>query len=156
MEFCDYDFRYRADDGSLTPDLAMIQNQYLVMESSQRLGREPCPGPKLKQWVEDSGFINVTERCYPLPIGVWAKDKKLVSTRNAHAHTIPFLKMLNVKCSFANSGPRANMLTMLPERSRLVEPAAVPPGRGSMVYDIAHPCIRLETARSPSARRIHS
>ncbi|PGH35653.1 hypothetical protein GX50_01501 [[Emmonsia] crescens] len=77
VEFCDYDFRYRADDGSLTPDLAMIQNQYLVMESSQRLGREPCPGPKLKQWVEDSGFINVTERCYPLPIGVWAKDKKL-------------------------------------------------------------------------------
>ncbi|OJD21936.1 hypothetical protein ACJ73_06725 [Blastomyces percursus] len=77
VEFCDYGFRYRADDGSLTPGLAMIQNQNLVMESSQILGREPCAGPKLKRWVEDAGFVNVTERCFPLPIGVWAKDKKL-------------------------------------------------------------------------------
>ncbi|ODH49896.1 hypothetical protein GX48_03985 [Paracoccidioides brasiliensis] len=77
IEFCDYDFRYRADDGSLSPDLAMVQNERLIIESSQKLGREPCPGPKLKRWVEDAGFINVTERCFPLPIGVWAKDKKL-------------------------------------------------------------------------------
>ncbi|EEH49312.2 uncharacterized protein PADG_05391 [Paracoccidioides brasiliensis Pb18] len=77
VEFCDYDFRYRADDGSLSPDLAMVQNERLIIESSQKLGREPCPGPKLKRWVEDAGFINVTERCFPLPIGVWAKDKKL-------------------------------------------------------------------------------
>ncbi|PGG96661.1 hypothetical protein AJ79_09498 [Helicocarpus griseus UAMH5409] len=77
VEFCDYDFQYRSDDGSLTPELPMVHNQRLVVESSRLLGREPSPGPKLKKWVQDAGFINVTEKCYPIPIGVWAKDKKL-------------------------------------------------------------------------------
>ncbi|KAK2806173.1 hypothetical protein FQN50_005896 [Emmonsiellopsis sp. PD_5] len=77
VEFCDFDFSNRSDDGTVTPELAMTENQRLIVESSRRLGRDPCPGPNLKSWVEGAGFINVTEVVYPMPIGCWAKNKKL-------------------------------------------------------------------------------
>ena len=77
-EFCDYDFKYQCDDGTLTPDLAMVQNDLMVIEASARLGRTACPGPYLKGWMEQAGFINITERCYKLPIGPWPKDPRMV------------------------------------------------------------------------------
>lgn len=76
-EFCDYDFKYQCDDGTLTPDLAMVQNDLMVIEASAKLGRTACPGPYLKGWMEQAGFINITEKCYKLPIGPWPKDPRM-------------------------------------------------------------------------------
>ncbi|KAL1953628.1 hypothetical protein VTO42DRAFT_2414 [Malbranchea cinnamomea] len=76
-EFCDYDFRYKCDDGTLTPDLAMVQNDILVIEAADRLGRTACPGPHLKGWMEQAGFTNITEKCYKLPIGPWPRDPRM-------------------------------------------------------------------------------
>jgi len=43
------------------------------------MGQEPCPGPKLKKWAEDAGFVNVQEHVFKIPMGPWPKDPKLVS-----------------------------------------------------------------------------
>ena len=40
--------------------------------------REYSPGPGLKKWAEEAGYVNVTEKIVPLAIGMWPKDKKLV------------------------------------------------------------------------------
>ncbi|WEW57242.1 hypothetical protein PRK78_002707 [Emydomyces testavorans] len=77
VELCDYDYVYKCDDGTLTPDLAMCRNADLVLGASRKLGRDPCPGPRLKGWIEDGGFTNITEKCFKLPIGPWPKDRRL-------------------------------------------------------------------------------
>jgi hypothetical protein len=38
------------------------------------MGREPCPGPKLEEWIRAAGFTNIVSKAYKLPIGPWAKD----------------------------------------------------------------------------------
>jgi len=40
--------------------------------------REYAPGPELKKWAEEAGYINVREEIIPLPIGIWPRDKRLV------------------------------------------------------------------------------
>jgi hypothetical protein len=42
------------------------------------MNREFAPGPGLKKWAEDAGYVNVTEIIIPLPIGTWPMDKKMV------------------------------------------------------------------------------
>jgi hypothetical protein len=78
VEFCDYDFLYGSDDGTLTRDLSLVQNNRMTLDASNSLGRDPCPGPKLKQWVEEAGFKEVQELCYKLPLGPWPKDRRMV------------------------------------------------------------------------------
>jgi hypothetical protein len=48
------------------------------MDAIEKMNREYAPGPELKKWAEEAGYVNVTEKILPLPIGLWPKDKKLV------------------------------------------------------------------------------
>jgi len=49
----------------------------MLGEASTRIGREPCPGPKLEKWVRDAGFVNVTHRVFKMPSNIWPKDPHL-------------------------------------------------------------------------------
>jgi hypothetical protein len=40
--------------------------------------RSYAPGPELKKWAEEAGYVNLTEDIIPLPIGLWPRDKRLV------------------------------------------------------------------------------
>lgn len=40
-------------------------------------GIEPAPGPKLEDWLRDAGFVNISTKVLPLPMGTWPKDKRL-------------------------------------------------------------------------------
>ncbi|KAH0538562.1 hypothetical protein FGG08_004850 [Glutinoglossum americanum] len=77
VEFQDFDFKYYSVDGSLKDDMPLTKWDNLMIEASIASGREGCPGPRLKGFIEDAGFENVTEEVFPFPIGMWPKDKKL-------------------------------------------------------------------------------
>ncbi|KAE9367019.1 S-adenosyl-L-methionine-dependent methyltransferase [Stipitochalara longipes BDJ] len=73
VEFTDFDLIIRSDDGSM--DNTTMQTWTNTLPQAGRLlGREPCPGPKLEQWVRDAGFTNIVTKIYKLPIGPWPKD----------------------------------------------------------------------------------
>lgn len=38
---------------------------------------EPCPGRSLETWVKEAGFVDVVHEKIVLPMGPWAKDKRL-------------------------------------------------------------------------------
>jgi hypothetical protein len=59
--------------------------------------RTYAPGPELKKWAEEAGYVNVTEEIIPLPIGLWPKDKRLVRT----AFTLLFPASLLFMLSYA-------------------------------------------------------
>lgn len=48
-------------------------------QACDKMGRCGTPGQHLKGWVEGAGFTNVQHKVYKVPIGPWAKEKKMVS-----------------------------------------------------------------------------
>ncbi|BDD61381.1 hypothetical protein MPDQ_001215 [Monascus purpureus] len=77
FEFLDFDFNYRSDDGSVKETHDMYINAAEYIRAANILGQEPCPGPKLKAWAEDAGFVNIKERRLKIPSGPWPKDPTL-------------------------------------------------------------------------------
>lgn len=63
-------------------------------------GLEPEPGPKLKRWVTDSGFQNIHEKRMALPVGMWPKEKRMVS--------VTFISLLVSPCTSPFSLPDRN------------------------------------------------
>ncbi|KAL2198336.1 S-adenosyl-L-methionine-dependent methyltransferase [Corynascus similis CBS 632.67] len=76
-EFEDFDLQYYSEDGSLKEDSKILFWINTLLEAARKIGREPCPGPKLEGWVKDAGFTNVTHHRFRFPIGTWPKDPKM-------------------------------------------------------------------------------
>ncbi|KAM0540778.1 hypothetical protein ACHAPJ_013509 [Fusarium lateritium] len=78
VEFQDYNLLYYSEDGSLTEDHHLRKWVKLFIDTARaKLNREPCPGPKLEEWVKDAGFTNVVHQKFRLPLGSWPKDEHL-------------------------------------------------------------------------------
>ncbi|KAF2741837.1 S-adenosyl-L-methionine-dependent methyltransferase [Sporormia fimetaria CBS 119925] len=78
VEFQDYDLHwYTTNKDYNVTDNPFFRWSQLMAESVRKYGIEPDPGPKLKQWVEDAGFVNVSAHVFPIPMGTWPKDKRL-------------------------------------------------------------------------------
>ena len=68
---------YYSEDGTLTDEHATRKWLTTLLPLAERLGREPCPGPKLERWVRDAGFTNVVAQRFRFPLGPWARDPRL-------------------------------------------------------------------------------
>ncbi len=85
VEFQDYDTACVSQDNTIPKDYKVAEMLSFLREACDSIGRLLDPGPRLKGWVEDAGFENITQRIIPLPVGIWPKDKKMVS--------LPFLSI---------------------------------------------------------------
>lgn len=43
----------------------------------EKTGASASPGPILKNLLVDAGFVDVREQVHQIPVGSWARDKKL-------------------------------------------------------------------------------
>lgn len=77
-EFLDYDFTFYSDDGTLKEDHDMNVNVKLAAGAANIMGQDGYPGPKLRKWAEEAGFVNIKEHVFKIPNGPWAKDPRLV------------------------------------------------------------------------------
>ncbi|KAF3807765.1 N-methyltransferase tcpN [Colletotrichum gloeosporioides] len=75
VEFQDSDFNYYSDDATLTEEHQFKQWSKDLVSALQSVGRDPCPGPKLKDWVKDAGFQNISHSRLKVPVGPWPKDR---------------------------------------------------------------------------------
>ncbi|KAF2185641.1 S-adenosyl-L-methionine-dependent methyltransferase [Zopfia rhizophila CBS 207.26] len=76
VEFQDFNTQYYSEDGTLGPSSNTAKWLSLLIDSSCKNGKEPCPGPNLEGLMKDAGFQNVVHQKVKLPIGPWAKDEK--------------------------------------------------------------------------------
>ncbi|KAF2202449.1 hypothetical protein GQ43DRAFT_430741 [Delitschia confertaspora ATCC 74209] len=76
VEFQGFDLRLYSKDSSLTKSSTTWKYCTLLIESSRKLGREACPGPRLEGWMTEAGFENVVHPTFQIPIGPWPKDKQ--------------------------------------------------------------------------------
>lgn len=64
-------------DGEEPSESAILEWDKLVVGAARKVGKEPCPGPSLADWVRDAGLRNITHRTFRIPIGVWPDDRQL-------------------------------------------------------------------------------
>jgi hypothetical protein len=78
-EWQEFDTRlYTSTNGEYTKDTIIGQWADKLADGVRKFGVEPDPGPQVENWVKEAGFINVTAKTLPFPIGTWPKDKTLV------------------------------------------------------------------------------
>jgi len=49
----------------------------LIMEGTQKMGKDWTKVQNYKQYFEDAGFVDVEEKKYEWPLGTWAKGKRM-------------------------------------------------------------------------------
>lgn len=73
VEFQDWDAQARSDDGSLK-GTALERYFVEVFDAFEKAGYTTRPGPYLKEWFCEAGFVDVHVKKYYVPQGVWPKD----------------------------------------------------------------------------------
>lgn len=74
VEFQDWDIMIYSDDGS-TKGTNIEQYYFHIVKAFEKAGYEARPGPKLKQYFEEAGFVDIHVQKYRIPMGTWPKDK---------------------------------------------------------------------------------
>ncbi|KAK1721474.1 hypothetical protein CaCOL14_011923 [Colletotrichum acutatum] len=75
-EFQDMSTEYYSDDGSYRPEHATYVWNQTFVETLDKIGRDPRPGPKLEGWVRGhGGFEHVAHHKFKTPIGPWARHR---------------------------------------------------------------------------------
>jgi len=97
VEFQDFDMRFYSTDGTFVPGSAPDIWASEIIEALKTFGREPEPGPKLEQWVRDAGFENLHHELLPIPVGMWLKDRRLVSDDLTSPNLSPTANVLQKK-----------------------------------------------------------
>lgn len=77
-EFQDWDCYPESEDGSIC-ETNLDYYYSKALEAFKKTGYEVSPGPKLKEWLEKAGFVDVHAVKYTVPYGTWPKDRHLVS-----------------------------------------------------------------------------
>jgi hypothetical protein len=86
VEFKDWDLSIVSSDNSFPKDSYIYEYHHLLYNALNKIGRTYAPGPNLKKWAEEAGYINVTTQVLPVPIGLWPKEKRLVGCFHLFFH----------------------------------------------------------------------
>ena len=68
---------FKSDHGTVGPDHIMTQWSKTFIAAGEKMGKTFEIGVNAARLIRQAGFADVEERRYKLPVGRWAKDKKL-------------------------------------------------------------------------------
>ncbi|PWW80887.1 S-adenosyl-L-methionine-dependent methyltransferase [Tuber magnatum] len=77
IECQEIESRILSDDGTLQPDSALAKWNELLREAAETYGRSVVAAARLANWMEDAGYVNVTNRCFKIPNNAWPKNPKM-------------------------------------------------------------------------------
>ncbi|KAL4955915.1 S-adenosyl-L-methionine-dependent methyltransferase [Aspergillus filifer] len=84
LELCDFTVGVFSDDDSADKATNMQRWRDLLVEASQKFGKEFSVAKNYKQWMIDAGFRNVREEIYKVPFSPWAKEQRLKDLGRYH------------------------------------------------------------------------
>ncbi|KAL1842264.1 hypothetical protein VTJ49DRAFT_5649 [Mycothermus thermophilus] len=76
LELADITFPAMCDDGTLSPDSALLKWNELSVKAADLLNHSIESCKHYKRQMEEAGFVNVVEKLYKWPINSWPKDPK--------------------------------------------------------------------------------
>lgn len=71
IEICEAEFTPQSDDGSLTSEVSDLFA--LIREASTKTGRDMSKVLKYVPWLEEVGFVDITDKVVKWPLTPWAK-----------------------------------------------------------------------------------
>jgi len=77
FEVQELDPRFRSDDDTLPPDSTSKYWGDLICEAAGAYNRYTPKCREYKAWVEEAGFVDVTETIFKRPLNSWPKNKTL-------------------------------------------------------------------------------
>ncbi|KAL4908790.1 hypothetical protein BDW74DRAFT_145339 [Aspergillus multicolor] len=77
FEICDFTVGIFSDDDSVEKATNLQHWRDLLVEASQKFGKQFSVSRNYKQWMIDAGFKDVQEEIYKVPLSPWARDPKL-------------------------------------------------------------------------------
>ncbi|KAI9802363.1 MAG: hypothetical protein M1833_001869 [Piccolia ochrophora] len=77
IESQEYETTSRTDDDTFPKPSALLNWIENLNKAAATFGKPTNIAHAMKKYVEDAGFINVTEQIYKVPMSPWAKDPKL-------------------------------------------------------------------------------
>ena len=79
-QHCDFDIQTRSDTGLVGPDHVFNRWCELQFEAAEKAGRSlkyPIENGQMKNLMEETGFVDVVQRSWKIPIGGWMSDKRM-------------------------------------------------------------------------------
>ncbi|KAL4919557.1 S-adenosyl-L-methionine-dependent methyltransferase [Aspergillus aurantiobrunneus] len=77
IEFQEYEARITSDDGTHVRAPMLLDLGKRLAEASSKFGKPMSIGPSLVEWLETTGYTNITEDIYKCPVGSWPKSPRL-------------------------------------------------------------------------------
>lgn len=77
IEFQEVECPLKCEDGSASPDEPFMKWSSLLAEAGGKAGVDFQVQNKLKDYLQEAGFTNITREDYKWPIGPWTDDKHL-------------------------------------------------------------------------------
>ncbi|KAL3475701.1 S-adenosyl-L-methionine-dependent methyltransferase [Aspergillus californicus] len=84
FEICDFTVGVFSDDDTAEKATNMQQWRNLLVEASEKFGKQFSVAHNYKEWMAEAGFKNVQEEIYKVPFSPWAKDPKLKELGRYH------------------------------------------------------------------------
>ena len=83
-EFQDLDTFAYSTNATLAPDSTLAKFYAMSGHAREAAGYEMKPGRLLEKWLQEAGFVNVTNHRIPLPLGTWPKNRhqKMIGAYN--------------------------------------------------------------------------
>ncbi|KAL3461116.1 S-adenosyl-L-methionine-dependent methyltransferase [Aspergillus heterothallicus] len=69
--------QFRSDDDTVTDEHVLSVWSKTFIEAGDKFGKTFQIAERAKGYMQEAGFVNITEQRFKLPIGSWSKDKKL-------------------------------------------------------------------------------
>ena len=76
-EQVEYGAEWLTDDDSIPPGHVLHEVAAYTIQAGEKMGKTFVIRDLMKDYVVQSGFVNVVEKRYKMPIGPWARDKTL-------------------------------------------------------------------------------
>ncbi|CAK4031644.1 Hypothetical predicted protein [Lecanosticta acicola] len=77
VELADMTIPPESDDNSIPTNSKLREFFNLLVEGSNRVGRDLHAPKRWKSILADVGFVNIEERVFKVPVGEWPKDRRL-------------------------------------------------------------------------------
>lgn len=70
-------YHAQCDDGTMNKDSALVKWLDLIKPGLQNLGLDVDRVLKLAEYLREAGFVNVEQKSFKVPIGIWPRNKTL-------------------------------------------------------------------------------
>jgi hypothetical protein len=77
IEQMEISIMFKSEDGTVTPDHFMAKWSQTLIDAGEMVGKTIQIYNYSREYIQQAGFVDITEKKYKLPVGGWSSDPKM-------------------------------------------------------------------------------